>query len=128
MKKENILEIINDDNNLIGSEDAPESGSNKETEAKGTTDSNVGKHGQNFKNDFLGRFGFYFYENNILNKNLVEEKLSKKDGDKSFVKKDSKDILRKEKLKKIADLLDKLSDNDVENLVSILAEKTTNNE
>jgi len=60
--KKDIQEVIDDNNNLIGSNDYPETGANKETEAGHTTDYNARVHGQNFKNDFLGRFGFYFYE------------------------------------------------------------------
>lgn len=60
--KKNIQEIIDSSSNLIGTNDAPVAGSNKETEASKTTDYNASVHGQNFKNDFLGRFGFYFYE------------------------------------------------------------------
>lgn len=62
MKKSKIEEIIDGDGNLIGSDDSPRTGSDRETEANKTTDYNVTVSGQNFKNDFLGRFGFYFYE------------------------------------------------------------------
>lgn len=60
--KKNIQEIIDNSGNLIGTKDMPQTGSNKETEAPKTTDYNAKVHGQNYKNDFLGRFGFYFYE------------------------------------------------------------------
>ena len=60
--KEKIQEIIDGDGNIIGVDDLPKTGGNKESEANHTTDYNVAVHGQNFKNDFLGRFGFYFYE------------------------------------------------------------------
>ena len=60
--KNKIQEIIDDNDNLIGSNSAPSVSPNKETEASKTTDYNAKVHGQNFKNDFLGRFGFYFYE------------------------------------------------------------------
>jgi len=60
--KKKIQEIIDDDGNIIGTDDLPQTGGNKESEASHTTDYNVAVHGQNFKNDFLGRFGFYFYE------------------------------------------------------------------
>jgi hypothetical protein len=62
MKKQKIEELIDSDGNLIGDDDYPETGSNKEGDANNTTDYNARVHGQNFKNDFLGRFGFYFYE------------------------------------------------------------------
>ena len=60
--KEKIQEIIDDDGNIIGTSDLPQTGGDKESEASHTTDYNVSVHGQNFKNDFLGRFGFSFYE------------------------------------------------------------------
>ena len=61
-KKVDIDEIIDGDDNIIGSKNDPESGPDLETRASKTTDYNAKVHGQNFKNDFLGRFGFYFYE------------------------------------------------------------------
>ncbi len=72
--KHDIKEIIDDTNNLIGVSDTPTTGSNKETDASHTTDYNAKVHGQNFKNDFLGRFGFYFYESEGAEKpEMVEE-------------------------------------------------------
>jgi hypothetical protein len=62
MKKQKIEELIDSDGNLIGKDDYPQTGPNRETDAKHTTDYNARVHGQNYKNDFLGRFGFYFYE------------------------------------------------------------------
>jgi hypothetical protein len=62
MKKSQIEEIIDQNGNLIGSDDNPKTGKDLETMANRTTDYNAKVHGQNYKNDFLGRFGFYFYE------------------------------------------------------------------
>ena len=62
LKKKAIEEIIDKDNNLIGNDSIPKYDTNMDSDAHGTTDYNVGIHGQNFKNDFLGRFGFYYYE------------------------------------------------------------------
>ena len=76
MKKQKIEELLDSDGNLIGSDGYPETGANRETNAKNTTDYNARIHGQNFKNDFLGRFGFYFYESEGDNKN-VEDTLAK---------------------------------------------------
>lgn len=154
-----IKEIIDSNNNLIGTSDTPQNGPNKETQASHTTDYNVKVHGQNFKNDFLGRFGFYFYESEGQDKpeiveelefvvgeakakevmgtikpfieealdsmtgmvseaNVVEDKLTKKKINYDFVKKDKKDI--GDKLKKVADLLDKLPKNDLDKLMNLL--------
>lgn len=62
LTKGKIQEIIDGDGNIMGSDDKPEMSPNIETQASKTTDYNAKVHGQNFKNDFLGRFGFYFYE------------------------------------------------------------------
>jgi len=86
MKKKDILEIIDSDNNIIGTEDTPETGSNKETEASKTTDYNAKVHGQNFKNDFLGRFGFYFYESETTDKPEVIRELEDHFGGDSVIK------------------------------------------
>lgn len=60
MKKKYIQEILDSDGNLIGSDDKPANNPN-EIDAAGTTDHNAAIHAQHFAHDFLGRFGFYFY-------------------------------------------------------------------
>jgi hypothetical protein len=157
--KETIKEIIDSSNNLIGTDDVPQTGPNKETQASKTTDYNAKIHGQNYKNDFLGRFGFYFYESEGQDKpeiveelefvvgeakakevmstikpfieealdsmggimseaNVVEDKLTNKKVDNDFVKKDKGDV--SDKLKRVADLLDKLPKNELEKLINLL--------
>lgn len=76
LTKGKIEEIIDGDGNIMGSDDKPEVSPNIETQASKTTDYNAKVHGQNFKNDFLGRFGFYFYESEGDNTN-VEDMLAK---------------------------------------------------
>lgn len=61
-EKGKIHEIVDTENNLIGTKDKPEYTPDAKSMANRTTDHNARVHGQNFKNDFLGRFGFYFYE------------------------------------------------------------------
>lgn len=61
MKKGKIQEMLDSDNNLIGSDDMPQNNPNQ-IKADGTTDHNTGIGHQHYTNDFLGRFGFYFYE------------------------------------------------------------------
>ena len=73
MKKEKIEELLDADGNLIGTDDYPTTGANKEGDANNTTDYNARVHGQNFKNDFLGRFGFYFYEDKQEEPEVVED-------------------------------------------------------
>lgn len=128
MKKKQIDEIIDTNNNIIGVNAVPDTGNNKETEASGTTDDNMAKHGQSFKSDFLGRFGFYFYESDdsLANKNKLDEDLVNKKIKNGLVDKTNNDVLKKEKLNNIADLLNNLSDDNVMMLVSILKEKREN--
>jgi len=58
LKKKDLLEIIDSNGELIGKNDVPQTGSDLETAANGTTDMNVGKGQQPFRYDMLGRFGF----------------------------------------------------------------------
>ncbi len=62
MNKNKLTEILDGDNNIIGSEDKPEMNLNN-VYADGTTDHNSSINGQHFSNSYLGRFGFYFFEN-----------------------------------------------------------------
>lgn len=62
MKKKEIFEFIDKNNALIGTYDKPRFNKQVETQANKTTDYNVQVNGQNYGHDFLGRFGFYFYE------------------------------------------------------------------
>lgn len=70
LQKKNINEIIDSNDNLIGHDEEPENGNDLETRANRTTDFNARAHAQNFKNDFLGRFGFYFYESEDKGDNI----------------------------------------------------------
>lgn len=60
MKKREIYEILDSDGNLIGADDKPANNPN-EISADGTTDHNAAIGHQHFAHDFLGRFGFYMY-------------------------------------------------------------------
>lgn len=194
IKKGKIEELITTDGELIGFKDKPEISNNADTQANKTTDYNAKVSGQNFKNDFLGRFGFYFYEsedggeklmsdlamimyekflesleyyyenpdklkvdyekhfdgnNNksemiddtdkkwaskimdviephlkkSLNENKVDEdKLTKKKDNDIVDKKKETEIIDK-KMKKVAELLDKLSDKEIDKLINVLESK-----
>jgi ribosomal protein L17 len=63
MKKGKLLEILDGDNNIIGTDDKPQVSPNNDTEAQGTTDHNAKMGHQDFNNDYLGKFGYYFFEN-----------------------------------------------------------------
>lgn len=56
--KNKINEIINSNDELIGSDAIPQNGSDLESQSNGTTDMNVSKSAQPFRYDMLGRFGF----------------------------------------------------------------------
>ena len=60
MKKREIQEVLDSDGNLIGGDDKPANNPN-EIGADGTTDHNAGIGHQHFAHDFLGRFGFYMF-------------------------------------------------------------------
>lgn len=90
MKKSEILkEILDNDGNLIGNDDKPQITPNTETEAGShTTDHNVGIGHQSFGDDYLGRFGLYFYENEgsePLRDKIAKETYMYFEGDEDFV-------------------------------------------
>jgi len=58
IKKKELFEIIDSNGDLIGKNDIPQSGSDKETQANNTTDYNSKIGQQPFRYDMLGRFGF----------------------------------------------------------------------
>lgn len=195
--KEKIQEIIDGNTNMIGSNDAPEMSPDIETRASKTTDYNAKVHGQNLEDDFLGHFGFYFYEsegdnsnvedilakimyekyketldyyhknpkkldsdwdlhntvdfdsqpedsrehdyewasdilkvlaphmkNDLNESNVTEDKIKKDKKDrKDLVSKNNNNDIINKKMKKVADLLDKLSDNGIDKLINVLESK-----
>lgn len=81
-KKEELLEIIDSNGELIGNNDTPTNGSNLETAANNTTDYNAKIGQQPFRFDMLGRFGFSLMpfmegEENNINTNINFEELMK---------------------------------------------------
>jgi len=58
LKKKDLLEIIDTNGELIGSENIPNVDANADTQAHGTTDTNQKIGTQPFRYDMLGRFGF----------------------------------------------------------------------
>lgn len=56
--KKGISEIIDSHGDLIGSDDIPQNGSDLESQANNTTDTNAKIGTQPFRYDMLGRFGF----------------------------------------------------------------------
>ena len=58
IKKKDLNEIIDTHGDLIGTDDIPQNDANADTQAKGTTDTNMKIGTQPFRYDMLGRFGF----------------------------------------------------------------------
>lgn len=180
MKKKEINELIDKNNALIGTKDKNEYIEDVETQSNRITDYNSIVHGQNFGHDFLGRFGFYFYENdgdnvnvkeidkfirilktlkddmflffkenNINNfkfgfdkyiksvkkqlnglineSNLFEDKIQKNKDDEELLFDKKNETEFTDNVKNVAELLSKLSKNDVNQLITLL-EKRKNNE
>jgi len=76
MKKREIYEVLDSDGNLIGADDKPANNPN-EIGADGTTDHNAAIGHQHFAHDFLGRFGFYmFNEGEGENTSSTEDAIS----------------------------------------------------
>jgi len=74
-KKKEIVEVINNDGDLIGQSNTPESGADLESQANNTTDYNSKIGPQPFRYDMLGRFGFTllpFFEGKEPNENQTE--------------------------------------------------------
>lgn len=81
LSKKELDEIIDSENELIGADSVPNSGSNLETQANNTTDNNVKISHQPFSFDMLSRFGFMvpFFEGeeNKDTKNELLDELAK---------------------------------------------------
>ena len=58
IKKKALKEIIDSNGSLIGLNDIPQNGSDLESQAHGTTDTNAKIGQQPFRYDMMGRFGF----------------------------------------------------------------------
>lgn len=58
LKKKDLLEIIDGNGELIGTDDIPQVDANADTQAKHTSDYNAKVGTQPFRYDMLGRFGF----------------------------------------------------------------------
>ena len=78
LTKKDINEIINSFGEIIGNNNIPSSGADLESQANNTTDYNVGVHGQPFRYDMLGRFGFTmlpFFESDDGGESITDEKI-----------------------------------------------------
>jgi hypothetical protein len=69
-----ITEILDNNLNIQSKNDKPVGGDNLETMADKTTDYNAGVARQDYNDNFMGLFGFYFFENDSIepNKELID--------------------------------------------------------
>lgn len=124
MKKKKIMEILDSNEVIIGSDDQPKNDPNAVTKSNQTTDKAVRMAHQPFDDKFWGTFGFSIYET------LSEEEVTKiaediisKRTDKSMnpKKSDNKEIVS-DKVTKIKDLFKDLSDNEKGDLIKKLTQ------
>jgi len=145
LKKHQIDEIIDDTDSIIGTDDSPTGGSNLETySGHKTTDQNAQSSHQNYRNDFVGRFGWGFYEgeeksddkviqekeeepDKIIDEAVVED-IVDKSTDKSVMDKTEKQELLDKKLQSVADKLSKLKKDELNKLINLVEIKIKNKE
>lgn len=76
--KKDINEVLDTDGNLLSRTSmGPENNKNNVTKSTKTTDYNIAVARQQFDQDFLGRFGFHFYENEHSDENKLIDSLAK---------------------------------------------------
>lgn len=76
-KDKNIQEVLDADGNLMGKNSlGPENNRNNITASSKITDYNINVGRQQFDDDFLGRFGFHFYESNNTDEDSLLNKLA----------------------------------------------------
>ena len=123
MKKKKIMEILDSNEVIIGSDDKPQVDPNADTASNSTTDKAVRMGHQPFDDKFWGTFGFGLYETltedemekiNTLSEDemiKIAEDIINKRSDKSITNKktDTSDVMS-DKVKKIKDLFADLSD------------------
>ncbi len=135
MKKKKIMEILDSNEVIIGTDDKPQVDPNADTQSNQTTDRAVRMGTQPFDDKFWGTFGFSLYEtltedqvnkiDTISEEDLVKiaEDIISKRSDKSInpKKNDAKDIMS-DKVVKIKDLFKDLSDNEKGDLIKKLTQ------
>ena len=135
MKKKKIMEILDSNEVIIGTDDKPQIDPNGDTESNQTTDAAVKMGHQPFDDKFWGTFGFSLYETltedevtkiNTLTEDemlKIAEDIIGKRIDKSInaKKTDSKEIVS-DKVTKIKDLFKDLSDNEKGDLIKKLTQ------
>jgi hypothetical protein len=129
MKKKKIMEILDSNEVIIGTDDQPQNDLNAITKSNQTTDRAVRMAHQPFDDRFWGTFGFSIYENlseeeqskiNTLSEDemikIAEDIISKRTDKSMKPKMDSKEFVS-DKAMKIKDLFKDLSDREKADLM-----------
>lgn len=75
--KKKINEVLDNDGNIMGKTSlGPENNKNNQTQSNKITDYNTMVGRQKFDTNFLGRFGFHFYENKKSDEKSILDKLA----------------------------------------------------
>lgn len=124
MKKKKIMEILDSNDVIIGSDDKPQVDPNVVTQSKDMTDKTANMSHQHFGDRFWGTFGFSLYEEILTEDEMIKiaEDIISKRTDKSITDKkktEMSDILS-DKVRKIKDLFADLSDVEKGDLISKL--------
>jgi hypothetical protein len=116
MKKKKIMEILDSNEVIIGSDDKPQVDPNAASQATGTTDKNAKIGHQPFDDKFWGTFGFSLYEEDELIK-IAEDVIGKRTDKSMNNKKEDKSELITNKVEKIKELFADLSDSEKGDIV-----------
>jgi hypothetical protein len=123
MKKKKIMEIVDANDVIIGSDDKPQVDPNVVTQSNQMTDKAAKMSHQNFDDKFWGTFGFSLYETLTEDEMIkIAEDIISKRTDKSINPKkklDSSEIMS-DKVRKIKDLFSDLSDTEKGDLINKL--------
>jgi len=123
MKKKKIMEIVDANDIIIGSDDKPQVDPNVVTQSNQMTDKAAKMSHQNFDDKFWGTFGFSLYETLTEDEMIkIAEDIISKRTDKSInpkKKTDSSEIMS-DKVRKIKDLFSDLSDTEKGDLINKL--------
>lgn len=123
MKKKKIIEILDANDVIIGSDDKPQVDPNVKTQSNQMTDKSAKMSHQNFDDKFWGTFGFSLYETLTEDEmtKIAEDIISKRtDKSMSNQKKTDNSEIMSDKVRKIKDLFSDLSDTERGDLINKL--------
>jgi hypothetical protein len=119
MKKKKIMEILDSNEVIIGSDDKPQVDINAASQANGTTDKNAKVGHQPFDDKFWGTFGFSLYEDEEMQK-IAEDILSQRTDKSMNSKKKDKSEIVDNKVHRIKELFADLSDTEKGDIINKL--------